>query len=418
MRGEERQQSALFSYISPETRVPAGHPLRRIRALVDRALTVMGPQFDALYATGGRPSIPPEQLLRALLLQVLYTVRSERQLMEQLDYNILFRWFVGLGLDEPVWDVTVFTKNRERLLAGDVAQAFFTAVLGQAQQARLLSNEHFTVDGTLVQAWAGQKSFRPRTRRRRGGRDDDPGNPTVDFHGERRSNATHVSTPDPQAQLAKRGGGQEAKLAYQGHVLMDNRHGLAVQACVTPASGTAERTTAVRLVRAAPGRPRPPHACDARRGPGLRHRGVRDATAGRGRHPPRRPVHPAPQRGGRAHGPPRRLRREPTRAQTGRGDLRLAEDDRPATADPLPRHRAGRLDVHLRDRGLQSGADATAPAGRRCPLTLPETAQESVSVGEAGVKRPPRGTRRASDTSGVAGQPFVSRARSSISASC
>jgi transposase len=254
MRGEERQQSALFSYVSPEARVPADHPLRRIRALVDRALTVMGPQFDALYAAGGRPSIPPEQLLRALLLQVLYTVRSERQLMEQLDYNILFRWFVGLGLDEAIWDVTVFTKNRERLLAGDVAQAFFAAVLGQAQQARLLSNEHFTVDGTLVQAWAGQKSFRPRTHGRRGRRDDDPGNPTVDFHGERRSNATHASTTDPQAQLAKRGGGQEAKLAYQGHVLMDNRHGLAVQACVTPASGTAERTTAVRLVLTAPGR--------------------------------------------------------------------------------------------------------------------------------------------------------------------
>jgi transposase len=249
MRGEERQQSALFSYVSPESRVPMSHPLRRIRALVDRALTVMGPQFDALYATGGRPSIPPEQLLRALLLQVLYTVRSERQLMEQLDYNILFRWFVGLGLDEPIWDVTVFTKNRERLLAGDVAQAFFAAVLGEAQQARLLSNEHFTVDGTLVQAWAGQKSFQPRRKRRRGARDNDPGNPTVNFHGERRSNATHVSTTDPEAQLAKRGTGQEAKLAYQGHVLMDNRHGLAVQARVTVASGTAERATAVALVK-------------------------------------------------------------------------------------------------------------------------------------------------------------------------
>jgi transposase len=254
MRGEERQQSALFSYVSPETRVPAGHPLRRIRALVDRALRGMGPQLDALYAAGGRPSIPPEQLLRALLLQVLYTVRSERQLMEQLDYNILFRWFVGLSLDEPVWDVTVFTKNRERLLAGEVAQALFAAVLGQAQQARLLSNEHFTVDGTLVQAWAGQKSFRPRTRRRRGGRDDDPGNPTVDFHGERRSNATHASTTDPEARLAKRGPGQEAKLAYHGHVLMDNRYGLAVAARVTPASGTAERTTAVALVRTLPHR--------------------------------------------------------------------------------------------------------------------------------------------------------------------
>jgi IS5 family transposase len=193
-------------------------------------------------------------LLRALLLQVLYTVRSERQLMEQLDYNILFRWFVGLGLDEPVWDVTVFTKNRERLLAGDVAQALFAAVLGQAQRAQLLSNEHFTVDGTLVQAWAGQKSFQRRGRRRRGGREDDPGNPTVNFHGEQRSNTTHASTTDPEAQLAKRGPGQEAKLAYHGHVLMDNRHGLAVAACVTAATGTAERTTAVALVRAAPHR--------------------------------------------------------------------------------------------------------------------------------------------------------------------
>jgi transposase len=248
MRGEERQQSALFSYISPESRVPASHPLRRIRALMDQALVEMGPQFDALYASGGRPSIPPEQLLRALLLQVLYTVRSERQLMEQLDYNILFRWFVGLGLDEPIWDVTVFTKNRERLLVGEVAQALLTAVLGHAQQARLLSNEHFTVDGTLVQAWAGQKSFQRRTRRGRRGRDDDPGNPTVDFHGERRSNTTHASTTDPEAQLAKRGPGQEAKLAYHGHVLMDNRYGLAVAACVTAATGTAETTTAVALV--------------------------------------------------------------------------------------------------------------------------------------------------------------------------
>lgn len=252
MRGVERQQRALFSYISPETRVPAGHRLRRIRSLVDRALTVMGPQFDAFHATGGRPSIPPEQLLRALLLQVLYTVRSEGQLMRQLDYNVLFRWSVGLGLDEPIWDVTVFTKNRERLLAGDVAHAFFAAVLGQAQQARLPSNEHFTVDGTLVQAWAGQKSSRPRTRGRRGGRDDDPGNPTVDFRGAPRGNATHASTTDPEAQLAERGMGQEAKLAYQGHGPMDNRPGLAVQACVAPATGTAERTMAVRLVRPPP----------------------------------------------------------------------------------------------------------------------------------------------------------------------
>jgi transposase len=254
MRGAERQQSAFFSYVVPEQRIPASHPLRRIRALVDQALRAMGPQFDALYAAAGRPSIPPEQLLRALLLQVLYTIRSERQLMEQLDYNFLYRWFVGLSLDEPVWDVTVFTKNRQRLLAGEVADTLLQGVVAAAQQAHLLSNEHFTIDGTLIQAWAGQKSFRRRGRRRRGGADDDPGNPTVDFHGEHRSNATHASTTDPDARLAKRGPGHEAKLAFQGHMLMDNRHGLAVAARVTAATGTAERDTAVLLVRAAPQR--------------------------------------------------------------------------------------------------------------------------------------------------------------------
>jgi transposase len=254
MRGEERQQTKLFSYVSPEHRIPPKHPIRTIRQLVDRALQALSPRFDALYATGGRPSIPPELLLRALLLQVLFTVRSERQLMERIDYDMMFRWFVGLELDEPVWDVTVFTKNRDRLLAGEIAQAFFQAVLGEAQQRHLLSPEHFTVDGTLVHAWAGQKSFRHRRGRRRPGDHEDPGNPAVDFHGERRSNATHQSTTDPEAQLARQGKGHEAKLAYRGHVLMENRHGLAVGATVTPADGTAERTTAATLVRRLPRR--------------------------------------------------------------------------------------------------------------------------------------------------------------------
>ena len=189
-----------------------------------------------------------------MLLQALYTIRSERQLMEQLDYNLLYRWFVGLELDEPVWDVTVFTKNRERLLGGDIAQAFLGTVLAEAQQRQLLSPEHFTVDGTLVQAWAGQKSLQRRRGRGRPGDDEDPGNPTVDFHGERRANATHQSTTDPEAKLARKGKGHEAKLAYQGHVLMENRHGLAVGAAVTPAEGTAERTTAGTLVRRLPRR--------------------------------------------------------------------------------------------------------------------------------------------------------------------
>lgn len=252
MRGEERQQTRLFSYVSAEQRIPPKHPIRTIRQLVDRALERLSPQFDRLYAASGRPSIPPEQLLRALLLQVLFTVRSERQLMERIDYDLMFRWFVGLELDDPVWDVTVFTKNRDRLLEGDIAQRFFQAVLSEARQRQLLSAEHFTIDGSLVRAWAGQKSFQRRGRRR--GRSDDPGNPTVDFHGERRTNATHESTTDPEARLAKKGAGHEAHLAYHGHVLMENRHGLAVGAAVTQASGTAEREAVPPLLRTLPRR--------------------------------------------------------------------------------------------------------------------------------------------------------------------
>ena len=274
MRGTERQQVTMFSYVSLEARIPADHPLRAMRATVDRALLALSPRFDALYADEGRPSIPPEQLLRALLLQVLYTVRSERQLMEQLDYNLLFRWFVGLGVDDAVWVPTVFTKNRDRLLEGEIAQAFFTAVLAEARAADLLSPEHFTVDGTLIQAWAGQKSFQRDPAKR--GRDGDapppavpkhrrkflppddprrtPSNPTVNFHGESRSNTTHTSTTDPEARLAKKSGGQEAKLAFHGHLVMENRSGLAVVAQVTPATGTAERDFAVGVAPAIPGR--------------------------------------------------------------------------------------------------------------------------------------------------------------------
>ena len=211
--------------------------------------------FAGLYAAQGRPSIPPERLLRTLLLQVLYTVRSERLLMEQLDYNFLFRWFVGLSIDDPVWNVTVFTKNRDRLLKGEVAEAFFAAVLGQAHRRGLLSDEHFTVDGTLIEAWAGQKSFKRKagTADESSPRDDNPGNPSVDFHGERRRNDTHQSTTDPEARLARKGAGKEAKLSYAGHVLMENRHGLAVNCCVTQATGRAEAEAAVVLVEQIPG---------------------------------------------------------------------------------------------------------------------------------------------------------------------
>ncbi len=246
MRGDDRQQAAMFSYISPEARVPADHPLRPLRRMVDQVLAELSPRFAALYARTGRPSIAPEKLLRALLLQVLYTVRSERLLMEQLDYNLLFRWFVGLTLDDPVWDPTVFTKNRERLLAGDIAHAFFERVLAHARQRQLLSDEHFTVDGTLIEAWASQKSFKPKTAGS-APPPDDPGNPTVDFRGERRSNDTHASTTDPEARLYKKGRRQEAKLGYLGHVLMDNRHGLAVQTQLTPATGRAEREAALAM---------------------------------------------------------------------------------------------------------------------------------------------------------------------------
>lgn len=248
MRGDDPRNESMFSYVTPEQRVPPDHPLRPMRRMVDAALASLSRRFDRLYADVGRPSIAPEKLLRALLLQTLYSVRSERLLMEQLEYNLLFRWFVGLGMDDPVWDATTFTKNRDRLLRGDVAAAFFQAVLRQAEAAGLLSDEHFTVDGTVLEAWASQKSFRPKNDP---GPDDpdDPGNPSIDFRGERRSNATHQSTTDPEARLYKKGVGRAAHLAYMGHVVIENRNGLVVGATVTPATGTAECDAALTLTR-------------------------------------------------------------------------------------------------------------------------------------------------------------------------
>jgi transposase len=252
MRGDDRLQGAMFSYVSLEQRVPDDHPLRRIRAMVDEALSELSSAFEGLYSRVGRPSIPPEKLLRALLLQVLYTIRSERMLIEQLDYNLLFRWFVGLGMDDAVWVPTVFSKNRDRLLEGDIAQEFFARVLAQASKLHLLSTEHFTVDGTLIEAWAGQKSFRKKDEPN-DAPPDDLGNPTVNFHKEKRSNATHQSTTDPEARLFKKGKGREAKLSYMGHVLMENRNGLVVSADLTQATGTAERETALNLLEQVPG---------------------------------------------------------------------------------------------------------------------------------------------------------------------
>lgn len=247
MRGKDQRPEVLFSYVSLETRIPADHPLRPIREIVDEALRKLSPAFSRLYAREGRPSIPPERLLRALLLQAFYTVRSERQLMEQLNYNLLFRWFVGLSTDDPVWDATVFCKNRDRLLDGDIACKFMTAVLNLPQVRQLLSSEHFSVDGTLIEAWASMKSFVPK----------DGSNPPAsgrgrnaarDFHGEKRKNDTHSSTTDPDARLFRKGAGKEAKLCHMGHLMMENRNALIVDAQLTEANGTAERTTALEMI--------------------------------------------------------------------------------------------------------------------------------------------------------------------------
>jgi transposase len=249
MRGADEQTGALFSYLSPEALVPKKHPLRAIRRLVNAVLAELSEKFDALYASGGRPSIPPEKLLRALLLQAFYGVRSERQLMEQVTYNMLFRWFIGLSMDAPVWDVTVFTKNRDRLLAGDVAVSFLVAVMADSAVKRLLSSEHFSVDGTLIDAWASMKSFRPKD-----GSDDPPGpgrNAERDFRGEKRSNETHASTTDPDARLYRKSNGQPSRLCFMGHLLMENRHGLIVDARTTHATGRAERETAEAMIQAA-----------------------------------------------------------------------------------------------------------------------------------------------------------------------
>jgi transposase len=246
MRGSDEQTGALFSYLSPEALVPADHPLRAIRHRVNAALGEMSAAFARLYSPYGRASIPPEKLLRALLLQAFYGVRSERQLMEQITYNMLFRWFIGLSMDTPVWDVTVFTKNRDRLLDGNVARLFLLTVIGDPAVKRLLSHEHFSVDGTLIEAWASIKSFQ---RKDGGGEPPRPGrNGGRNFHGEKRSNETHASTTDPEARLFRKSDGQTAKLCYMGHLLIENRSGLIVDAELTQATGWAERTAAEAMI--------------------------------------------------------------------------------------------------------------------------------------------------------------------------
>lgn len=252
MRGTDSNQQRFFSYVSPDCRVPKDHPLRPIRRMVDQALKELWSLFSDIYSHTGRPSIAPEQLFRALLLQVLYSIRSERLLMEQLDYNLLFRWFVGLSMDDAVWDHSSFSKNRERLLNTESAQLFFQSIRSQAKAAGLLSDEHFSVDGTLLEAWASMKSFKPKDGSGPSGADCGR-NPKVDFRGESRKNSTHASVTDPDARLYKKAKGAEAKLAYMGHVLMENRNGLVVDTELSLASGTAERQAAEEMIARIPG---------------------------------------------------------------------------------------------------------------------------------------------------------------------
>jgi transposase len=252
MRGNDAVAGSLFSYVDVEKRVRADHPLRVIRGIVNATLSAMSAEFDALYSPVGRESIPPERLLRALLLQAFYTIRSERQLVERIEFDLLFRWFVGLGVDDPVWDATTFTKNRDRLLEGDIANRFLAAVLAQPQVKALLSTEHFSVDGTLLEAWASTKCFRPKDG---SSPPADPGrNGEQDFRGQKRRNDTHASTTDPDARLYRKGRGKEAKLCFMGHALMENRNGLIVGAVATRASGHAERLAARHLIEPHAGR--------------------------------------------------------------------------------------------------------------------------------------------------------------------
>jgi transposase len=319
MRGDERVQDEMFSCVTLERRVPQDHPLREIRKLVDAVLVWLNDDFDALYSASGRPSIAPEYVLRALLLQAFYSVRSERQLVEQLDYNLLFRWFVGLGMDDAVWNHAVFSKNRDRLLTSDVAQRFFAEVNRLAK--RFMSDEHFTVDGTLIQAWASQKSFR-----KKDGSDDGDG---TNFHGQKRSNETHQSTTDPDARLYKKSYGKESKLAYLGHALVENRNGLIAAAMVTRADGHAERDAALLMLderqknssrRITVGADK---AYDAKNS--QRHRACSEERQ-RASFQPRPKNHPA-----------RWLCHQPQPPLADREDLRLAEADRPTRSGQAAR---------------------------------------------------------------------------------
>ena len=358
MRGEDLQQHDRFSYGSLEDRIPADHPLRPIRAMVDEALEGLDARFDEIDGADGRRSIPPERLLRALLRQLLYSVRSERMLREQLEYNLLLGWFVGVSANEPVWHPTVFMKSRDRLLNGAVSEEFFTLVVRQARKAKLLSDEHFTVDGTLLEAWAGQKSFQ-----RKQNDDDarsapppDPGsNPTVNFRKQKRSNEPHESLTDEEARLFQKSRGAEARLGYRAHLLTDNRHGLVLDVRVTQASGTAERDAAAEMLSHKPASKRTTVGADRgydtrafvqqRRDSNVTPHVVQNTTNRSSSH--RRPYHTA-----------RRLCGQPAPAQAGGGGVRLGQDGGAAVQDQVPRSGANQLQVHSCRGGLHPRPDA------------------------------------------------------------
>jgi transposase len=374
MRGSDERSGELFSYVDLEDRVPAGHPLRLIRRIVNEVLAALDGEFTKLYADSGRPSIAPERLLRALLLQAFYTIRSERQLMEQLHYNLLYRWFVGLGVDEPVWVPTVFTKNRERLLQAEVAHKFLAALLNHKEVRGLLSDEHFSVDGTQVAAWASMKSFRAKD-----GSDEPPSggrNGERDFHGETRSNDTHASTTDPDARLYRKGKGKEAKLSYIGNALTENRHGLVVEAELGLATGTIEREGShddggASFAGIAPSHPR--------RRQGLRCARVRRRFARPQRHAAHRPEHHQPQLGDRRpHDAPPRLRHQSAEAQANRGAVRLGQDDRRARPTDAARRRTLEIQVHLYNGSLRPHPAAQIARGVRMRM-------ESTPVGSDAV---------------------------------
>ena len=355
MRGRLVNQGGLFSYIAPEKRVPANHPLRKIRELVRDVLGELNGNLGKLYASEGRPSIPPEQLLSALLLQAFYGIRSERQLMEQLDYNLLYRWFVGLSPDDPVWDPTTFTKNRERLQNGDVFAKFMTKLLNHPDVKPLLSDEHFSVDGTLIEAWASQKSFRPKD----GCGDDDDG---VNFHGQKRKNETHASTSDPDSRLYRKAAGREAKLCYMGHATMENRHGLAVAGMVTHANGTAERRASEIMLKETQSC-RPPH--HGRRGQGVRHgRSCGQSSCHRrdtacdaepGRHQNRQDPH---QRHRRTNHAASGLWHVAIAPGDGRVHLRMGQAARHHAQDQTSRHRSRRRRLPAQSDRLQPDPDS------------------------------------------------------------